>query len=173
MVKGIFAGSFDPLTRGHIDLINRSMRLCSQLVIAIGVNPDKKTMFSEEERLNLINKAISTEFDFLDSTNMTAISFNGLMVELAREVGANLLIRGIRNVSDFEYEINLANLNKQLAPDIETIFLPTKPELLTCSSSAVKTIARFGGDINQLAPSYVAEAVKNKFGFVKYGDPEK
>lgn len=173
MVKGIFAGSFDPLTIGHIDLIKRSMKLCSQLVIAIGVNPEKKTMFTEDERLALLNKAISTEFDFLDSTNMTATSFSGLMVNLAREVGANVFIRGIRNVSDFEYEINLANINKQLAPDIETIFLPTRPELMTCSSSAIKTIARFEGDISKLAPSYVVEAVKKKFGFVKFGDPEK
>lgn len=173
MVKGLYAGSFDPITNGHLDIIKRSMQICRELVIAIGVNPDKKTMFTETERLEMINKVVSKELDFLDSTNVKVICFGGLIVNLAQEVGANLLIRGIRSVSDFEYEINLANVNKTLAPNIETVFLPTRPDLAVVSSSAIKQIARFSGDVSRFAPSYVVEEVNKKFGFVKFGDPEK
>lgn len=173
MVKGLYAGSFDPITNGHIDIIKRSMQFCRELVIAIGVNPDKKTMFSEQERLKLIEKVVSKELDFLDATNVKVVCFGGLIVNLAQEVGANVLIRGIRSVSDFEYEINLANVNKTLAPNIETVFLPTSPDLAVVSSSAIKQIARFSGDVSRFAPSYVVEEVNKKFGFVKFGDPEK
>jgi pantetheine-phosphate adenylyltransferase len=161
-VKAIYAGTFDPITNGHIDIIKRSMKFCSQLIVAIGVNPNKKTLFSEEERLSLINRVVEKELDFLDSTNVSALSFNGLLVDYAREDQANILIRGIRSVSDFEYEINLASINKVLAPQIETVFLPTSPELAVVSSSMVKEIARYGGDIKRFVPEVVAKAVYEK-----------
>jgi pantetheine-phosphate adenylyltransferase len=161
-VKAIYAGTFDPITNGHIDIIKRSMSFCSQLVVAIGVNPAKKTLFSEEERLNLISQVVEKELEFLASTNVAAVSFQGLLVDYAREDRANILIRGIRSVSDFEYEINLASINKVLAPQIETVFLPTSPELAVVSSSMVKEIARYGGDIKRFVPEVVAKAVYEK-----------
>jgi pantetheine-phosphate adenylyltransferase len=173
MTTGLYAGSFDPITNGHIDIIKRSMQFCQQLVLAVGVNTKKQTMFSDQERLVMMNQVIEKELDFLAGTNVQAIAFSGLMINLAREVGANVLVRGIRSVSDFEYEINLANVNKVLAPEIETVFLPTSPELAVVSSSAVKEIARFEGNISKFVPSYIGEAIKKKFGFVKFGDPEK
>lgn len=157
MTIGVYAGSFDPITNGHIDIIKRSMQFCNQLVIAIGVNPGKKPAFSTDERLKLINLVIEKELDFLTSTNVSAGEFEGLLVNYARSVGANILVRGIRSVSDFEYEITLASVNKVLAPEIETIFLPTSPELAVVSSSMVKEIAHCGGSIAKFVPSYVAK----------------
>lgn len=169
MTIGIYAGSFDPITNGHIDIIKRGLSLCDKVVIAIGVNSSKKTMFSQEERLDLINQVIQNEFEsvYKATGKLSACSFDGLMINLAKEQGAAVLIRGIRSVSDFEYEINLANINKTLAPEIETVFLPTAPDMAVVSSSAAKEIAKFGGDITKFVPSYVADQIKKKFGFVK------
>lgn len=166
MTKGIYAGTFDPITFGHLDIIARSFAFCSDLVIAIGINPDKKTLFTEEQRIAMIKSVIPT-------CTAEVKSFHGLLVEYAKEMKANILIRGIRSVSDFEYEIGLANINKVLAPEIETIFLPTSPDLAVVSSSAAKEIARYGGDISKFVPRYVEKCIKSKMGFVKYGDPEK
>jgi len=173
MVKAIYAGTFDPITNGHMDIIHRSMQFCDQLVIAIGINPAKKTMFTEEERIAQINKAIDTGVDFLTGTNIQVITFQGLLVEYAKQNGANILVRGIRSVSDFEYEINLANINKVLAPSIETVFLPTSPELAVVSSSMVKEVCKLGGDITKFVPAHIVGQINSKFGFTKHGDPEK
>jgi pantetheine-phosphate adenylyltransferase len=173
MTKAIYAGCFDPFTMGHLDIVKRSMKFCKQLVIAIGYNPAKKTMFDSSQRVDLINKVVDAELNFLDATNIKVDIFEGLLVEYAKQVGADILIRGIRSVSDFEYEINLANINKTLAPNIETVFLPTSPELGVVSSSAVKEIAKYGGDISKFVPPYVAEVLKDQFGFVKYGETAK
>lgn len=167
MVKAIYAGTFDPITTGHVDIIRRGLLFCDELVVAIGLNPNKKTMFSEQERIALIQNTVK------DIPRVSVLSFDGLMVELAKNQGASILIRGIRSVSDFEYEINLANVNKVLLPTLETVFLPTSPELAVVSSSAVKEIARYGGNISKFVSPYVAEQLKSKFGFVKFGDPQK
>lgn len=172
-VKAVYAGTFDPITFGHLDVIKRSMQICRQLVVAIGVNPSKKTMFSEDERVKMCTQVVEKELDFLTATNVGVTVFNGLIVELARSVGATVLIRGIRSVSDFEYEINLANVNKTLAPEIETVFLPTRPDMAVVSSSAVKEIAKYGSDVSKFVPSYIAKEIEKKFGFTKFGDPEK
>ncbi len=170
MRKAIYAGTFDPITVGHLDIIKRSMQFCNQLVIAIGINPAKNTMFSEEERIAQINKALDKSVDFLTATNIQVVSFQGLLVEYAKQIGANILVRGIRSVSDFEYEINLANINKVLAPSIETVFLPTSPELAVVSSSMVKEIAKCGGDISKFVPDHIVKEISDKFGFVKFGE---
>jgi len=152
VVKGLYAGTFDPPTNGHLDLIKRSLKFCNTLVVAIGVNPAKKTLFSEMERVGLLNEMLnSPEFDKVSVT-----SFNGLLVDYAKDIGANLLIRGIRSVSDLEYEINLAGVNKTLFPQLETAFLPTDPTLSVVSSSMVKEIAKHGGNISQFVPAGVA-----------------
>jgi pantetheine-phosphate adenylyltransferase len=167
MTTGIYPGTFDPITKGHLDIIHRSMKFCDKLVIAIGINPAKTTMFTEEERAAQIRKSISPGMELVSSTFLSVVSFQGLLVEYAKEIKANVLIRGIRSVSDFEYEINLANINKILAPTIETVFLPTSPDLAVVSSSMVKEVAKLGGDISQFVPSNVEEAIQKKFGFHK------
>lgn len=165
MITAIYAGSFDPISAGHLDIINRSMRFCDKLIIAIGVNSGKTTFFSVEERVAQINSCAPK--------NVSTAYFQGLMVEFAKKEGASILIRGIRSVSDFEYEINLASVNKILAPEIETIFLPTSPELAVVSSSMIKEIAKHGGDISRFLPIHLAEQVKAKFGFFKTGEKAK
>ena len=173
VIKAIYAGTFDPITNGHMDIINRSMEFCTDLTVAIGFNPLKKTMFSEEDRMKQIDIAITKGVEFLRSTNIKVASFQGLLINYAREIGAKVLVRGIRSVSDFEYEIMLANTNKVLAPEIETVFVPTRPELAVVSSSMVKEIARNGGDISRFAPSHIVSAINTQFGFFKTGNPEK
>ena len=169
MIKGIYAGVFDPFTKGHLDIVKRSLSFCNQLVIAIGINSSKTTMFSESERIKQINYTIDKEIEFLASTNIMVTSFQGLLVDYAKSIDANILVRGIRSVSDFEYEINLANINKVLTSHIETVFLPTSPELAVVSSSMVKEITKHGGDISQFAPAHIVKAVQSKFGFSKTG----
>ena len=163
MVKAIYAGSFDPITLGHLDVIQRSMQICTELIIGIGINPAKKTLFTEEERIKQINQAINSQCDFLLTTYMKVIPFQGLLVDFAKEMGATVLIRGIRSVSDFEYEMTVAQANRMLVPEIETFFVPTRSELAVVSSSTVKEIAKFGGDISKFTTKFVADALKSKF----------
>lgn len=169
MIKAIYAGTFDLITNGHLDIIKRSMKFCDELIIAIGINPNKKTMFTEEERILHINLAINN-IALRTDQKITTSSFQGLLVNYAKEMEAALLVRGIRSVSDFDYEINLANINKALAPNIETVFLPTTPELAVVSSSMIKEIAKMGGDVTQFAPKHVVNAINKQFGFTKFGD---
>jgi len=169
MITVIYACTFDPLSKGHLDIIRRSKKFCDKLIIGIGINSAKKTMFSEAERIDQINNALDTHTDFLTGVNIKVIPFQGLLVQFAREIGATLLIRGIRSVSDFEYELTLANANKVLAKEIETVFLPTSPELAVVSSSLIKEVAKYGGDISQFTTPYVAKMVEKQFGFVKAG----
>lgn len=161
----IYAGTFDPITNGHLDIIERSLLFCDKLIVGVGINYQKKTMFSEDERVRMIGSAIGERLnknldeDQIPRDNWLAKPFFGLLVEFARQSGANVLIRGIRSVSDFEYEINLANINHTLAPDIQTIFLPTRPELAIVSSSMVKELARNRADISKYVPNVVANEV--------------
>jgi pantetheine-phosphate adenylyltransferase len=163
-VKAIYAGTFDPITNGHMDIIKRSMKFCGELVVLVGVNSAKKTFFSEEERIDLINHTLNchdTGYHW-DNGSITVSSYNGLIIDYAKQEDVSIMIRGIRSVSDFEYEINLANVNKVLAPHIETIFLPTRPELAVVSSSMVKEIAKYQGDITPFVSVSVAKAIHEK-----------
>ena len=169
---GVYPGTFDPITNGHLDIIKRSLQFCDELVIAIGINSAKKTMFTEEERRDLVLQTIAKE-KAIQHNRVASGVFQGLLVNYAKEVDAKILIRGIRSVSDFEYEINLANINKTLAPNIETVFLPTSPELAVVSSSMVKEIARLGGDIRRFVPAHVVSQINDKFGFIKTSNHEK
>lgn len=161
-IKGLYAGTFDPVTNGHVDLIHRSLKFCDKLIVAIGVNPAKKTLFSEVERIRLINQSLENNFSYSEYNRVSVTSFEGLLVEYAKDTNANLLIRGIRSVSDFEYEINLAGVNKTLFLQIETAFLPTDPTLSVVSSSMVKEIAKYGGNVSQFVPPVVADALFDK-----------
>ena len=152
----LYPGSFDPVTRGHEDLILRSLAFVDRVVVAVAVNPSKQPLFTLAERVALIREAIQ-------HPAVEVQSFDGLLVEFARRVGATVLVRGLRAVSDFEYEFQMALMNRQLAPTIETVFLVPAFDLTYLSSSLVREVARFGGDVSQLVHPAVAQALRHKF----------
>lgn len=154
----IYAGSFDPITRGHEDLIARSLGFVDRLIVAVAVNAAKTPVFSIEERVALINASVGKE------SRIEVKSFDGLLVEFAREVGAGLLIRGLRAVSDFEYEYQMALMNRHLAPKLETVFMVPSLDTTYISASMVREVARFGGDVSGLVHPAVAKAIRGKFG---------
>lgn len=165
MVKAIFAGSFDPFTIGHLRLVSRIIEhLCDELIIGVGTNLAKKTLFSEEERVDMVKDEVE-KLQYHRHQNVVVKAFSGLLIDFARANETTLLIRGVRACADFEYETNLANINRHLAPEIETILLTAQPELVMVSSSAVKEIAKFGGSIEMMVSETVARRVKEKFVF--------
>lgn len=154
MLVGIYPGSFDPLTYGHLDIIERALNICDKLVVGILVNSSKGSLFSIEERVEIIKECCK------DFNTIEVISFGGLLVDYCKENGVNSIIRGLRAVSDFEYEITLASINRRLAPNVETIFLMGRDENLFISSSLVKEVARYHGDISTLVPPFVASRIQ-------------
>ena len=150
----IYAGSFDPITRGHEDLIHRSLEFVDTLVVAVAINSTKTPLFSIEERVSLIRDSIG------DDAHVQVRSFGGLLVDFAREVGASLLIRGLRAVSDFEYEYQMALMNRHLSPKLETVFMVPSLDTTYISASLVREVARFGGDVNDLVHPTVADALR-------------
>ncbi len=157
MKKAMYPGTFDPVTIGHLDVIKRASGLFDHVYVVIMENKNKKVTFSAQERLDMILKIIQP-YD-----NVTAMIGEGLSVDFARQVGANILIRGIRAVMDYEYELQQATANMTLSPDIETVFLLTRPQFSFMSSSAVKEIAINHGDISAFVPEEVLESVIAKF----------
>src|SRR5881275_2557384 len=154
----IYAGSFDPITRGHEDLMHRSLEYVDRLIVAVATNSSKQPLFSIDERVSLIRAATEQE------PRIEVRSFDGLLVDFAREVGASLLIRGLRAVSDFEYEYQMALMNRHLSPRLETVFMVPSLETTYISASLVREIARFGGDIGDLVHPAVAAALRQKNG---------
>jgi pantetheine-phosphate adenylyltransferase len=154
----IYPGSFDPPTRGHEDLIRRSLALADRVIVAVAVNPLKQPLFTVAERLAMLQGAIG------DESRVSYQSFDGLLVEFARRVGATIVVRGLRAVSDFEYEFQMALMNRQLHPSLETVFLVPALELTYLSSSLVRRVARFGGDVSALVQPGVAEALARRYG---------
>lgn len=157
--KAIYAGSFDPITNGHVNLIERSLRMFDELIVAVAINPRKTPLFSVAERLELIRSSIPAE----QSKRVTVDSFEGLLVHYAKRSGANVLIRGLRAVSDFEFEFQMANMNRHLDGSIETMFMMTGEEAFYISSSFVREAAMFGGDVTGMVPPLVDERLKAKF----------
>jgi len=154
---GVYPGSFDPVTRGHEDLIRRSLAFVDRVIVAVAVNVAKQPLFTLEERVSLLRETIRLP-------EVEIRSFDGLLVDFARSVGAAVIVRGLRAVSDFEYEFQMALMNRTLAPTLETVFLVPAFDLTYLSSSLVREVARFGGDVSQLVQPSVQQALRKKFG---------
>jgi len=148
-MKGIYPGTFDPITKGHLDIINRARKIVDTLVVAVGDNPNKVWTFDATNRIAMIKDSIG------DLPDVEVISFTGLTVDAAKKAGANLVIRGLRAISDYELEVRMAIVNRRLDPEIDTVFLVASVEYSFISSSLIKEIARFGGDISQFVPEAV------------------
>jgi pantetheine-phosphate adenylyltransferase len=156
MVKALFPGTFDPIHYGHMDIANRAARLFDELVIGVYDRPLKSLMFSPAERLAIVTEA------FKDNPKISVVGYNGLTVEFARQIGAQVIVRGLRVFSDFEFEFRMALANHRLAPDIEVVVFITDEEHTFLSASTVKEIASLGGDVSSMVPSFVNEALKAK-----------
>jgi pantetheine-phosphate adenylyltransferase len=154
---GVYPGSFDPITKGHEDLIHRSLAFVDKLVVAVAVNVTKLPLFTLEERVALIQQTVRDK-------SIEVRAFDGLLVDFARSVGGSVIIRGLRAVSDFEYEFQMALMNRTLAPKLETVFLVPAFDLTYLSSSLVREVARFGGDVSALVHPAVQQALHQKFG---------
>lgn len=152
----IYAGSFDPLTRGHEDLVRRSLEFVDRLIVAVANNSSKQPLFTIDERVTLIQQALDGE------ERVEVRSFNGLLVDFAAKEGANLLIRGLRAVSDFEYEYQMALMNRHLAPKLETVFMIPSLDTTYISASLVREVARYGGDVSTLVHPVIATALRAK-----------
>ena len=153
----VFPGTFDPLTNGHIDLIERASKMFSKVILGVAENTRKAPTFTIEQRVSLAKEALS------HIKNIEVIGFSNLLADFVRQQGARAIIRGLRAVSDFEYEFQLANMNRRLAAEIETLFLTPAEQFSFISSSLVTEIASLGGDITSFVPSNVVSALKNKF----------
>ena len=156
MLKAIYPGSFDPVTYGHLDIIRRSCKIVDELVVGVLNNNAKMPLFSVEERVKMLKEVTK------DLNNVAIAPFGGLLVEFARETGAALIIRGLRAITDFEYELQMSQTNHKLEPGVETMFLTTSIEYSYLSSTTVKEIAAFGGDISQFVPEVIGKALKEK-----------
>ena len=159
MKKAIYPGSFDPVTFGHLDIISRSAKMVDKLIIAVLINKSKSSLFSMEERVRMISEYVK------EYKNVEVHSFSGLTVDYAKEVGATMIVRGLRAVTDFEYELQLAQTNKVMAEDIDTLFLATNLKYSYLSSSIVKEIASYNGDISAFVPRMVENAMKEKYSY--------
>ena len=156
MKIGICPGSFDPVTLGHLDIISRSRKVFDHVIVAVMINPAKKTLFTVEERIDLLKRATA------DMEHIEVVGFEGLLAEYAKARGASAVIKGLRAVTDFEYEFQQALTNKKLNPDLETLFMTTSSEHMFLSSSIVKQIAMFGGDISNFVPECILKDVTDR-----------
>jgi pantetheine-phosphate adenylyltransferase len=151
--KAIYPGTFDPVTNGHIDLVERASKLFTEVIVGVANSPSKKTRFTLEQRVDLAT-AVTKHLD-----NVTVVGFSGLLVDFARQYQATVLVRGLRAVSDFEYEFQLANMNRRLHPDLESVFLTPSEKNSFISSTLVKEVAFHGGDVSQFVPEIVSNAL--------------
>jgi len=158
----LYAGSFDPVTNGHLDVVRHAVRLADRLVIAIGINPGKAPLFSAEERLGMLQEIcgpIAREANCV----LECVTFSGLVVEAARKAGATLLIRGLRDGTDFDYEMQMTGMNEAMAPEVQTVFLPASPMVRPIAATLVRQIAGMGGDVSAFVPAAVGARLKKKF----------
>ena len=158
----LFAGSFDPITNGHLDVVKSAVRLADRLVLAVGIHSGKAPLFSAEERLAMLEE-ISTPVGRSAGCEIVCTTFGDLVVSAARRVGATLLIRGLRDAADFDYEMQMAGMNGAMAPEVQTVFLPASPEVRPITATLVRQIAGMGGDVSMFVPAVVAARLKKKF----------
>lgn len=156
MLRGIYPGSFDPVTNGHLDIIRRSASLVDELIVGVLNNNAKTPLFSVEERVKMLEEVTK------DMPNVRVIPFEGLLIDFAEKMDAKMIVRGLRAITDFEYELQMAQTNHKLAPDLETTFLTTSLEYSFLSSTIVKEVASFGGDISQFVPKLIEDRVREK-----------
>ena len=159
----VYPGSFDPITNGHLDLIQRALRIFDRIIVAVASNTFKKSLFSIEERMEMIRESLK------EYPNVSIDSFQGLLVKYAREQKARAILRGLRAVTDFEYEFQLAMMNRRLEPEVETVFLMTGMRWVFLSSSILKEAAVHGGDIEGMVPEIVVKKLKEKFELLTKG----
>lgn len=157
MITAVFPGSFDPPTYGHLNIIERARAIFSQLHVVVAINKGKKCLFSSDERVQML-EALTSQWD-----NVQVSTWDTLIVNYAMQHEASVLVRGVRNIGDFSYEFDLALLNRGLAPKVETVFIPTDPKYFVLSSSSIKELAHFGGDVSTMVPPLVADALAKKF----------
>jgi len=157
MTEAIYPGSFDPITNGHLNLIDRASSIFDSIHVAVVTNPNKDPLFSADDRVELIERSLE------DRENVSVASFDGLLVDYVQNRGANVILRGLRALSDFEYEFQMSTMNKRLVDDIETIYMMAGEQYSFLSSSIVKEVGEFDGEIESLVPPEVAEALKKKF----------
>jgi len=154
----VYPGTFDPITNGHVDLVHRAARLFDRVVVAVAADTGKAPLFSTEERVDLVRSSLG------DQPNVEIVPFSGLLVEFTRKLGVSVIMRGLRAVSDFEYEFQLAGMNRHMAPDVETLFLTPAEKYTYISSSLVREIARLKGDVSAFVTPTVQAALKERFG---------
>ena len=154
----VFPGSFDPLTNGHVDIVERSIKIFDRVVIGVLDNPSKQGLFTPSERVALISKQFARQ-----EGRVEVMSFSGLLVEFTQRVGGRVIVRGLRAISDFDYEAQMALINRNLAPTVETFFLTAREENSYISSTVVKQVALLGGDVSTMVPPVVAKALKSKY----------
>ncbi len=153
----LYPGSFDPPTNGHLSLIQRGLKMFDGLIVAVLMNPAKDALFSVDERVELLRGAVGIE------KRVQVKTFSGLLVKFAQQEGVNTVLRGLRAVSDFEYEFQMANMNRKLAPEIETLFMMTGEDYFYISSRFVRDVARLGGDVSGLVPQNVLQVLRKRF----------
>lgn len=158
---GFYPGSFDPLTNGHLDVIERACKLVDRLVIAVGSHHAKKPLFGYEDRVALLKAGLEPVGKRTD-TEIEVVDFKGLMVRAARENGATLIIRGLRDTTDYNFEMQMVGMNAQMAPDLQTVFLPSSPHVRHISATLVRQIAELGGDISPFVPAIVLKALRRE-----------
>jgi pantetheine-phosphate adenylyltransferase len=158
----LFAGSFDPITNGHLDVVRSAVRLADRLVLAVGIHPGKTPLFSAEERLAMLEE-ICRPLGESSGCEIVCTTFADLVVTAAQRVGATILIRGLRDAGDFDYEMQMAGMNGVMAPTVQTVFLPASPEVRPITATLVRQIAGMGSDVSAFVPAQVAARLKKKF----------
>jgi pantetheine-phosphate adenylyltransferase len=158
----LFAGSFDPITNGHLDVVGKAVRLADRLVLAIGIHPGKTPLFSTDERLAMANE-ICVPLGRAAGCEVVCTTFANLVIAAARQAGATVLVRGVRDATDFDYEMQMAGMNGTMAPEVQTVFLPAAPTVRPITATLVRQIAGMGGDVSAFVPAPVAARLKTKF----------
>jgi pantetheine-phosphate adenylyltransferase len=158
----IYGGSFDPLTNGHLDVLKGALAVADSVIVAIGIHPGKAPLFSLEERTRLIEDSARAELGD-DAGRISVVSFDNLIIDAARRNGASILIRGLRDGTDLDYEMQMAGMNEVMAPELQTVFLPASPSVRTITATLVRQIASMGGDVRPFVPATVAAALSKKF----------